>query len=311
MNYIDVIKAVWKWYQSSILEPNDYCLMMRLIAISNDDMGWENCFLRNNYELLGSTKLSFKQLTNSRNKLQQLGLISFNQRNGLPNVRYEIHFEPLLNLRKKSKAEGKVTQRFGKGEGIDKLNETKQDISFSAEADKKKNDDPLKNKKKKAQEAGSPETTSHWQELVEVWFDYNKNKFGDKPSFAGQDPRHFKKIIQILEKRAAERNVDWTMEIATNRLQAFLEQAFKDKWLSENFLLCHLNNFIDKIILKQNGNNTSHTITGSTKKATGGSIEELQALKQRYPEGTEQDFDTTGDAGDHEREEWAEAIVVN
>jgi len=164
-NYIDVIKAVWKWYQSSILEPNDYCLMMRLIAISNDDMGWENCFLRNNYELIGTTKLSYKQLQNSRNKLSQTGLISFEQRNGNANCRYEIHFSALLNLSKKVKAKGKVTERFGKGEGVVKLN-TNLDLNETSNSHSSP-DGEVEEKIK----------TLYWKKFVETWFSFFGEKF--------------------------------------------------------------------------------------------------------------------------------------
>ena len=172
-NYINIVKGLWKWYCSSILEPNDYCLMMRLIAISNDDMGWGDCFMRNNYELCGYLKLSYKQLTTSRNRLSQLNLISFDQRNGLANAKYKINYDvilfiesdtfaqplpslgknsedkakptvkasqPLPDLVKKSKGEGKYRERLGKGDGIDKLNKTKlEETKLISEGDSENN----------------------------------------------------------------------------------------------------------------------------------------------------------------------------
>lgn len=297
MNYIDVIKALWKWYQSSILEPNDYCLMMRLIAISNDDMGWEDCFLRNNYELIGSTKLSFKQLTNSRNKLQQIGLISFVQKNGLPNCKYEIHYEALLDLGKKGKAEGKVRQRFGKGDGIDKLNQTKQNHLLSGG-------------KPPAKKKAVAETTLHWKALVDAWFVFYKKEKGDDPTFDGQHKAHFKKIIEKLKARADKKNVEWTESAATERLRLFLENAVKDRWIRENLLLSNLEKMFDKIIATLNGNNSTPATGSGTNKKSGGSIEAIQALKRGTANETFYDTYPAGDADFSGGEEWSQAEVV-
>ena len=261
MNYIDVIKAVWKWYQSSILEPNDYCLMMRLIAISNDDMGWEDCFLRNNYELIGSTKLSYKQLHHSRNKLQQLGLISFNQRNGNPNCRYEIDFEALLKLSKKSKAEGKVTARLGKGEGVDKLNKTKLNNSFS-------DGDPPEPKKEK-------EVLAYWKEFVEKFDEFYLEKFKSKYNYLEKDFAALKKIYKFLKNRAAAKNSEFTEPLLLESLIFFLSKAWeKDDWLKQNFTISNCLGQFNQIV---NGNNTQKPSTSSQK---GGTIDDLQSLKR-------------------------------
>jgi hypothetical protein len=65
-----------------------------------------------------------------------------------------------------------------------------------------------------------------------------------------------------------------------------------------------------KFIKKNNGNSKTSATANGTKKSTGGSIEELQALKQRYAAESQQNTEPAGDAGNYEREEWAEAVVV-
>lgn len=302
-NYIDVTKAVWKWYQSSILEPNDYCLMMRLIAICNDDMGWEDCFLRNNYELIGSTKLSYKQLQNSRNKLQQLGLISFEQRNGLPNARYKIDFQTLLNLSKKSKGLGKVTARLGKGEGVDNINKTKLNIISS----EKISEEPIKEptKKKEAIEI------KHWKALVDVWFTFYKKQYLIEPTFNGVASKNFKEIINRLEKMPRPGPFEWSESYAVASLQKFLEKAYEDSWLQKNYLLQNLANQFDKIVTpKNNGTSTTSTIGKPTAQSKGASINDLQALKRSTTTGFANYFNTAGNADSEVGTEWAEAELV-
>ena len=261
-NYIEVVKAVWRKYQSSILEPNDYCLMMRLIAISNDDMGWENCFFRNNYELSGTTKLSMKQLTNSRNKLQQTGLISFEQRNGIANCKYEIHFDVLLDLCKKSKGQGKVRERLGKGDGIDKLNKTE-----------------LNNSKSHCEpQADSPEKekTEHWKILVETWFDFYSKHFKTeegnpkKPIFKGTQQKNLKDIIGELKKICIENKSEWTQENAKKYLERFFDKAYNhDQWMKTNYELGNMLSKFNSITAKKQDNGTTKPNSASNSGVAG------------------------------------------
>ncbi len=269
-NYIDVVKAVWKWYQSSILEPNDYCLMMRLIAISNDDMGWENCFLRNNYELIGTTKLSYKQLQNSRNKLQQTGLISFEQRNGNANCRYEIHYSALLNLSKKVKAKGKVTERSGKGEGVVKLN-TNIDLNETSKSHSSPEGDDEKIK------------ILYWKKFIDTWFNFFGEKFkhengiAKKPRFKAAQAKQLKDIVEHLHKICSEVNGNWSEANAIHYLRGFLEKAWNDDWLQKHFELKNLIANIDSITNSKKDDGKSKQTThqqpsASSRQATTASV---------------------------------------
>jgi hypothetical protein len=86
-----------------------------------------------------------------------------------------------------------------------------------------------------------------WNELVEVYFSFCKEKFSEAPSFDGSSPRDFKSVIKSLHERAERSNVEWTQETATNRLKNFLEFAYRDNWLKSNFLLSNINRQKDKI----------------------------------------------------------------
>jgi hypothetical protein len=90
----------------------------------------------------------------------------------------------------------------------------------------------------------------YFQDLVSAYFDFTKSKFSITPSFDGSAPRDLKSIIQTLRKRAEEAGVEWTKETAIQRFTIFLQYAFSDWWLSENWLLSNINRQKDKVIFK-------------------------------------------------------------
>jgi hypothetical protein len=90
----------------------------------------------------------------------------------------------------------------------------------------------------------------YWQDLVSIYFDFTKSKFHDVPSFDGSAPRDLKSILQALRKRAEDKSVEWTYEVATTRFRHFLEWAYMDKWLSQNWLLMNINRQKDKVFFE-------------------------------------------------------------
>ena len=90
----------------------------------------------------------------------------------------------------------------------------------------------------------------YWQDFVNTYFEFTKSKFTATPSFDGSAPRDLKAIIQTLKKRAEEVGIEWTKEVAMQRFTLFLQYAFSDWWLSENWLLQNINRQKDKIIFK-------------------------------------------------------------
>lgn len=92
------------------------------------------------------------------------------------------------------------------------------------------------------------EAEPYWKQLVEVWFDFNTEKFSIKPSFKQQDPKYFKSIILELKKRSAKENVEWTEVVALAIVKKFLCFAYTDPWLQKHFLLKNLSEQFDKII---------------------------------------------------------------
>jgi hypothetical protein len=87
-----------------------------------------------------------------------------------------------------------------------------------------------------------------WQELVSTYFQFCREKFHDVPTFTGSAPRDLKNIITTLRRRAEKKFDEWDMEHATIRLRLFLEYAYEDEWLRENWLLSNIYRQMDKII---------------------------------------------------------------
>lgn len=148
--------------------------------------------------------------------------------------------------------------------------ETRQDKTETRQ-DKSLPDEPAPLKKVSTRKNEEP-PEPFWDLLVKTWFDFGIEKFHVTPSFQGQDPKIFKRIIHRLKKRAAEKKVDWNQDTGPARLKIFLEMAYSDKWISENFLLSNLEKQFDKVIQNQASKKTKV-------------ITDLQYLFQRFCEG--------------------------
>lgn len=89
-----------------------------------------------------------------------------------------------------------------------------------------------------------------WAAQVKVFFDFYIHNFNTKPEFEGPAQSALKKIIGSLKRRAEEKEVSWTEEIAKQRLGAFLEFAFQDDLLNKCFVLETINRYKDKVFQK-------------------------------------------------------------
>lgn len=101
--------------------------------------------------------------------------------------------------------------------------------------------------KKKQPSKKKEDSEPYWASLVKTYFSFCYEKFNEKPSFRGADPSDMHRIIEVLKKRAAEKNIEWTEEVANLRWREFLGRAFQDDWLSKNWLLSNLNRKMDKV----------------------------------------------------------------
>lgn len=94
------------------------------------------------------------------------------------------------------------------------------------------------------------EVEPFFKELVETYFSFCRDKLNEEPSFDGSSPRDLKAIVKTLRDRAEKSGYEWTVGTARFRFNNFLEFAFKDKWLSENWLLFNINRQKDKIFFQ-------------------------------------------------------------
>lgn len=212
-----------------------------------NEQEWTNPFECPNVLILSSIGISESALSDARNRLKQLGLIDFQA--GKRNERapcYEL-FYPFKNGKTEGKTEGK---QQGKTEGKHPniIKETKpKPNSFT-----KPNGLGAEKKSKAKRE----DATEHWQQLVDAWFRFYKQKKGHDPTFDGVSQKSLKAIAANLKKRQLEAGNDWTQEKAVTTFERFLSYAASLEWLKDNFLLNNLERQFDKII-SSNGKSDS------------------------------------------------------
>lgn len=238
MNYLKLITQFWRLRRSKRITSKQTDLYFFLIQESNE-RDWENPFECPNVSIVARIDITEPTLINARNRLKQLGLIDFD--NGKRNESSPVYTILYLN----NLSRNRVTSLVEPEEDV-KLNDEHYSI----------NKTETKDKRKKSKDCADAPPTAHWELLVKEWFDFNQLKFKQKPSFAGADPRYLKRIVELLEKRAHDSAVPWSAENAVSRLRGFLSKAYKDAFLSKNFLLYQLERNFDKITLNHAENGT-------------------------------------------------------
>lgn len=97
MNYIELIRGFWRSHEEHLFTPTEIAVYFYLVEICNICQ-WKNPFKRNNAKIGADLSISFNTLKNARNKLQQVGLITFKTTNGSPNVSYTLsNFDKVTN----------------------------------------------------------------------------------------------------------------------------------------------------------------------------------------------------------------------
>lgn len=87
----------------------------------------------------------------------------------------------------------------------------------------------------------------HFKDMVEVWFNFCRQKFNEPPTFDGSAPRDLKSILKALRERCELSGIEWSLDNAQRRFQNFLEFAWQEWWLQKNWLLFNINRQKDKI----------------------------------------------------------------
>jgi hypothetical protein len=90
MNYILLIKQLWRIQESENLSIPEIALYFYLLEISNK-LKWRNPFKRNNAKIQADLGIkSFDKLSDIRKRLRDVGLIDFETQNGDANVVYRL-----------------------------------------------------------------------------------------------------------------------------------------------------------------------------------------------------------------------------
>jgi len=277
-------------------------------------------FRCSNNELCSALSISEKSLWGYRNELIQAGLISYKSGKSKKSIGiYSFNGCKIYNQSDNQTGNQSDNQSVNQSGGFasdyieDKPKlKTQTETSFSAADASAPRGQSTKRQKASSKKNTPAPAAKFWAPMVELWFTFNEEKYGARPTFHGADPRHFKKILDILEQRALNAGLQWTEGVAHERLGAFLDIAFQDPWMQQNFLLPHLDKFMDKFILNQQHGNSkiSGKAAGRAKTGRGGTIEDLQALKRR-PKGPADAGTGPGGLPDHPGgTDWVPAEVI-
>lgn len=123
-------------------------------------------------------------------------------------------------------------------------------------------------------DSDSKKEVEYYSEFLKVWFTVYEEKFKTKPTMTETDGKKLKSIIQKLKNKSADSNYDWGPASGEKLFRHFLEIAYSDTWIRDNYQLQILDNKFDIIINK--GKN------GATNKNTGA---DMQDLKDRILRG--------------------------
>ena len=134
MNYISQIKEFWVRQNQYSLNVTDIALYFYLLELNNL-CAWADTFSRNNKKIEADLDISFKTLSNSRNRLKQAGLIGYKTLNGNPNVKYTFGKFPKVADEVRDEGKDEVRDEINKTK-----TKTKENISSNEDIQKKNPD---------------------------------------------------------------------------------------------------------------------------------------------------------------------------
>lgn len=90
-----------------------------------------------------------------------------------------------------------------------------------------------------------------WEPMKIKYSDFYKGKFELKPDFNSSEGKSLIGVLEKIKETADEKKVAWTKENAARYLERFLELAYEDKWVKDNFTLANIKKQFQ--ILRDNG----------------------------------------------------------
>lgn len=292
-NYLKYINNFWQMdieHNFTPLEVALYFFILKTVNVSR----WKNPIGLSNALTIAKFGIGKTAFDTAKRNLKQAGLIDFRPGDGRGNV-YQYFLKPVMEVISNNE-EIKVEQKDTLSSTLsDTLSSTLSELKPATSINNKEKHKP----KKESVEIPFPPAPKIKKEKVFQMI-FRESEIFEKQKFKEG----------LVGTQYQDANIDHYHEIILNWSDS--KNAKKVNWLAtaKNWMARDITD--GKFIKKQNGTLPSNQATAAngSKKNAGGSIEDLQALKHRYPEGTEQDFEQAGVAGNHEREEWAEAVVV-
>jgi len=192
----------------------------------------------------------------------------------------------VTNGKKAAQAAAQANENAGTSK-IDDTLSAENDIQNPAidkkRIDKKINNDSLPIGKGKGKGKGKEkpaDVTQYWKTLTQAWFDFFNEKFRTNPTFEIEEGGALKKIARRLKAKSKEENLIWTEERANEKFKNFLNEAYSDAYMRDNFLLPQIARRFDKYYsIKPNGNTTAFHQPGGKQQASASAIGKLQGLK--------------------------------
>lgn len=114
--------------------------------------------------------------------------------------------------------------------------------------------------------------------LVDTWFNFYKEKFLAEPTFKAAEGKAIKNIRKIAEKRAKDSGVELTPTSASDWLKTLLGNAYKNRWLRDNFTILNIYSKIDTLLNSPKDGNAENS-TSLTGEKLGTSDARVAALQ--------------------------------
>lgn len=129
MKYIERINMFWVLHEGNQFSTTEIALYFYLLKVANL-LGWPDSFKRNNAKIMIDLSVSFKALSNARNRLKQADLIDYKTVNGSPNVTYTLSLGAKVRDEVSAEVEDEVRAEVS-AEVRDEINKRIQDTGYN------------------------------------------------------------------------------------------------------------------------------------------------------------------------------------
>lgn len=244
MNYLKLILRFWKTRRSKRITNLQADLYFYLIQECNE-RDWENPFECANKIICGSINISEPSLIDARNRLQQLGLISF--KSGKRNESSPVYFI--------TDSESNLTSN------LNNLSRNRVNPLVNSLDETEMKGEPIKEQTKRKQKVNSSggipppikktEPNLYWQDFIQTFEEFYFSVKKEKYQYLKKDFGNLDLIYKFLKTRSEAKNIEWNKFNACNGFKTYLEVAYKEKWLQEHFSIANILSQFNQIVTKK------------------------------------------------------------